>query len=515
MSSSVAGAWRAVEVTLTAEQDIPDGYLAVDVWADFTSSDGTILRRPAFYDGDRTWRLRFASPTAPATWTWTSYSDPKYPGLSNSGTVDVVAAPAPSAVAWQQHGFWRMSTSNRNLIHADGAPAILVGDTAWALPWRATLDQVRTYARDRQTKGFNAALLMSVQPDMRAVGPRDRTQDEGFDVGFEDLPTGHLNQLKVEYFQYVDQIVDILAEHDIVPVWSPVFQGYGWKGLDVAGLVVPPAEYARYCRYLIARYGAQPAIYLVGADGTGYEPQSAAGGAEVQAWDCYAQPTGIHYQPHGDNRAHQDAHWLDFQTCQTGHTGEHIPERVADMRRNVPPKGVANAEPTYEHTRREDNGHGWWQGHEAWSNLCAGGTMGVVYGAANIWQWKLHAEEPGLEPYFSAPTGGWRDALDFPGSTYVGLIGHILRGLPITDMEPDWRTVSGPRALLVPGVLLISYQEFGGPLRLWRPDVDIPHQFTIVDPKTGKEIASGEVPKDVALLEDDSPQPRVVIFAKR
>ena len=65
----------------------------------------------------------------------------------------------------------------------------------------------------------------------------------------------------------------------------------------------------------------------------------------------------------------------------TGHTGEHVQERVADMRRNRPPKGVTNGEATYEHTRGEDNGHGWWQGHEAWSNLCAGCTMGVVYGA--------------------------------------------------------------------------------------------------------------------------------------
>jgi hypothetical protein len=514
VSGTVAGAWQAVELTLTAEQDILDGYTSVDVWADFTGPDGTVLRRPAFYDGDRTWRLRFASPFAPASWTWTSHSDPEDPGLCRSGSVDIVAGAAPESV-WRRHGFWRMSPSRRSLIHADGAPAILVGDTAWALPWRATLDQVRTYAVDRQAKGFNAVLLMSVQPDMRAVGPRERTADEGFDVGFEDLPSGHISRLNVEYFQYLDQIVDMLVEHDLVPVWSPVFQGYGWKGLGVAGLVVPPDEYARYCRYLVARYGAQPAVYLVGADGTGYEPQSAAGGAEVHSWDCYAQPTGIHYQPHGDNRAHQDAVWLDFQSCQTGHTGEHIPERVADMRRNVPPKGVTNGEPTYEHTRGEDNGHGWWQGHEAWSNLCAGGTMGVVYGAANVWQWKLHADEPGLEPYFSAPSGGWREALDLPGSRYVGLVGRILRGLPTTDMEPNWRVVSGPRALFVPGVLLISYQEFGGPLRLWRPDVDIPHQFTIFDPKTGREIASGDVAKDQALLDDDTRQPRVVIFAER
>ncbi len=88
-----------------------------------------------------------------------------------------------------------------------------------------------------------------------------------------------------------------LLRHGIVPVWQPVFQGFGWKGLRTAGAEVPPEDYARYCRYLVARYGAAPAVWLVGADRFGDEPQVAAGGAEVHAWDDLAQPTGIHYAP--------------------------------------------------------------------------------------------------------------------------------------------------------------------------------------------------------------------------
>ena len=52
------------------------------------------------------------------------------------------------------------------------------------------MKQCEVYAHDRQAKGFNAVLLMSVQPDMDARGPRDRSADEGFDVGFEDLRAG-------------------------------------------------------------------------------------------------------------------------------------------------------------------------------------------------------------------------------------------------------------------------------------------------------------------------------------
>ena len=402
-----------------------------------------------------------------------------------------------------------MSPGGRSVVHADGTSALLVADTAWALPWRATEEQCRIYAGDRKAKGFNAALLMSVQPDMQARGPRDRTEDEGFDVGFEDLSSGHINELNPGYFRSLDRLISILVEHEIVPVLQPVFQGYGWKGLSVAGTVVPPSEYARYCRYLVARYGARPAIYLVGADGSGYEPQVAAGGAEVERWDAYGQPAGIHYRPHADNRAHQDAPWLDFQWCQTGHIGEHVPERVAEMWCGRPVKGVANGEPTYEHMGRMGRAAGWWQGHEAWSNLCAGGTMGAVYGAGSLWQWRLHREEPGHQEWCIAGEAGWREALDFEGSRFVGNIARILDGLPLADAAPNWEVTLGRRGLLVPGKLYIGYTEEGGPLMLFGDQV--PRRYRVVDPRTGAVLSEGTRASAGDGIQDDGGGPRVYI----
>ncbi len=505
---NVCKTWSPAEFVLEAEHLYANPYTAVDVWADFEHELGTLLRRPAFFDGGDCWRVRFAAPEA-GRWTWRTSATVDDPGLTDRRGV-AVAFDDDVQSRFRGHGFWRMSPGGRSLVHADGYPALIVADTAWALPWRATTEQVRDYARDRHEKGFNAVLLMSVQPDMRAEGPRDRTQDGGFDVAFEDLPRGHLNDINPTYFQYLDGLVEVLWEHEIVPVLQPVFQGFGWKGLDVAGTVVPPAEYARYCRYLVARYGAGPVVYLVGADGIGLEPQVEAGGREVHEWDCYAQPTGIHYRPHAHNDAHQEADWLDFQWCQTGHRGEHVPERVSDMWRNTPPKAVANGEPSYEHTRSARTAAGWWQGHEAWSNLCAGGTMGVVYGAANIWQWKLHPEEPGHAAYFLAPTGGWRESLHLEGSSHVGRVARILEGVPTTDMAPDWQTFVAVRGLRVPGVLNIVYQEHGG---LLNPpdDADVPLRYRIVDPATGATIETGTRTPGTP-VGDDRDETRVVIF---
>jgi hypothetical protein len=503
-----ATAWREIEIELTASCDFANGYTDLDVWAEFRHTSGMHIRRPAFWNGGRSWRVRFASPVADGAWHWHSFSSVEEGDLSgHTGVITCVPSALPLN-RFEQHGFWRISPGGRNLVHADGCPALLVADTAWALPWRSTFAAAWDYAVDRHAKGFNAVLLMSVQPDMYATGPRSRELDQGFDVGFEDLPTGHINQLNPTYFQYLDELIAILIEHQIVPVLQPVFMGFGWKGLSVAGPVVPPAEYARYCRYLVARYGARPVVYLVGGDGSGYEPQVAAGGQAVHEWDAYQQPTGIHYRPHADNRAHQDAEWLDFQWCQTGHSGEHMPERVADMWRNLPVKGVANGEPTYEHGGQPGRAAGWWQGHEAWSNLCAGGTFGVVYGAGSMWQWVLHANEPGHTPFFLAEGAGWREALDFEGSQYVGLVGKILDGLPLSDCEPNWQVTLGRRGLLVPGRLFVCYSADGGPLLIL--DQQVPRSYRVIDPRTGAVVARGHIADD-GWIPDAGGAPRVFI----
>ena len=64
--------------------------------------------------------------------------------------------------------------------------------------------------------------------------------------------------------------------------------------------------------------------------------------------------------------------------------------------------------------------------------------MGVAYGAASLWQWRLHPDEPGHGAYFVAEGAGWKEALDFEGSRYVGLVGKILDDLPITRAGPCW-----------------------------------------------------------------------------
>lgn len=439
------------EIVLEATGEYENPYTDLAVNVTFRNERGDSLFRPAFWDGDKRWKIRFSSPTGNTRWVYeTRATNPEDAGLHGvTGTLRSTANRGEHTL--RQHGLLQMSPGKRNVIHQDGTPFLLVGDTPWALPFRATDAQVEIYAAKRSGQGFNAALLMTVQPDMNAEGPDGRATDQGFARGFDDLSEGHLNQLRPEYFAYLDSITNTLLEHGIIPVYQPVFHGFGWKGLQVLGPKVVPEEYVRYCRYLLARYGAQPAIWLVSGDHDGKDPGVREAGSMLEREDAYQQPTGLHYNPCDDfvaewakqdttkhclhyNKSYQEDDWLDFQWAQTGHGQDHQYHKVSRMYDNLPTKAVANGEPTYEGMNDGENGLGWWQGEDAWGQLFSGGTMGVVYGAAGLWQWKVSEEEVGWTAWATQPKS-WRTALNLSGAEYVGLMSKALEGVDMTDIR--------------------------------------------------------------------------------
>ena len=73
--------WREFEIALTAGHDVPNPYTGVNVEAVFSHDTGLTLRRPGFWDGGRTWRIRFASPIGGGTWSWRTSSNLPDSGL--------------------------------------------------------------------------------------------------------------------------------------------------------------------------------------------------------------------------------------------------------------------------------------------------------------------------------------------------------------------------------------------------------------------------------------------------
>jgi hypothetical protein len=360
---------------------------------------------------------------------------------------------------------------------------------------------------------------MSLQPDMEAEGPNARNTELGFARAFDDLSEGTLKKLNPEYFQYLDSLVQILIDHQIVPAYQPVFHGYGWKGQKVLGRHIKPSEYVKYCKYLLARYGSMPAMWLIAGDNGGKDPGVREAGEMLQRWDCYGQPTGLHYNPCDDylaewavedstahclhfNKSHQEADWLDFQWAQTGHGDEHLYHKVTRMYDNQPTKAVADGEPTYEGMNDGQMGLGWWQGEEAWMQLMSGGTMGVVYGAAGLWQWKVTADEPGW-PDWASQHKSWQQAMEMEGSNYVGLLGKILQNHDLTDIEKRWDLAGGKPLLAKEDKFYLAYLNGMDTLQIANLPDDLNYNW--IDPKSGEQIERGPVMGNFFITPDENP----------
>ncbi len=510
--------YTTYEIMLQSEQKYKNAYTDVEVWAVFTNQQQDTMLRPAFWDGDSSWKIRFSPVDTNEIWYWQSFSSNKSDnGLSGQhGSFLSVSKQTTNQLV--SEGPLGISPGKRSLIHHSGKPFLMVANTGWASPFRATVEQVEEYAASCQKKGFNTVLLAVLQTDMKAEGPDERNTPLGFKRAFRDLKDGHLNELDVDYFQYLDNIIATYLTHELVPVIAPLLHGYGWKGLDVIGNKVEAEEYLRYCKYLLARYGNQPAMWLLSVDGGGYAPGIVECGEMLEKWDAYRQPTGLHYSPFDDylatwaidlpnprlyclheNKTHQDKNWLDFQWAQTGHDGLHLYHKVEKMYDNLPTKAVAAGEPTYEGMNDGKNGLGWWQGEDAWNELMHGGTMGVVYGAAALWQWKITKDEPGWETW-TDQLMSWKEAKEMEGSHYVGLVAKILKKYNLTDIERRWDLSGGKPLLAKEGKLYIAYLKEGGKIKI--NSIPAGMHYRWVDPRNGQIFGSNITDKDVFTAPD-------------
>ena len=121
---------------------------------------------------------------------------------------------------------------------------------------------------------------------------------------------------------------------------QPVFHGFGWKGLR-RGRTGRATRGVRALLPLPGRPLRRPAGGLPGrrrrlrqrAADRGRRPGGAPLG-RLRAAHRHPLPAALH----APTRT-RTADWLDFQWCQTGHQGDHVPERVADMWRNSPAAG--------------------------------------------------------------------------------------------------------------------------------------------------------------------------------
>lgn len=183
----IAEEWEEIELQFISADNYENSYTDVDFWLEFYHSTGDTIIRPGFWNGENKWIIRFASSKKNGKWSWKSFSSNNEDAGLNNKKGKIFCKPYSGNNQLIKHGFFIMSEGKRNVIHADGTPFLLIGDTPWVLPWRGTVESVKIYAKNRESRGFNTALLMSLQPYKGAESSRNRNEEGGFGVAFEDL----------------------------------------------------------------------------------------------------------------------------------------------------------------------------------------------------------------------------------------------------------------------------------------------------------------------------------------
>lgn len=435
-----------VELTLTAALTHLDPFNTVTVDGVFTDSTGRTFRVPAFWAGDDTWKLRYASPLV-GRHTWRSTAsctdDAGLHGIT--GEIEVTAYSGENP--FYRHGPVRASTNRRYLEHADGTPFFWLGDTWWMglctrLPWP---DGFQKLATDRKTKGFNVVQIVAgLYPDMPAFDPRGANE-----TGFPW--TNEYGSIRPEYFDAADIKLRHLVEQGLMPCIVGAW-GYfiPWMGA---------AKLQQHWRYLIARYGAWPTAWCIAGEANmpwylvpnfPYIDRD-----QVREWtkvmryvretDPFRRLITIH--PTAINRytarhATDDEALLDFDLLQTPHAqNEGVPITVRAVRESYADPltlPLIDGEPCYE--MLGDSLLTAWPRRAFWSCLL-NGACGHTYGANGIWQ----CNQPN-QPHGNSPWGGgygkltWEQAMNLPGSTHVALGRDLLATYPWHEFtpHPEW-----------------------------------------------------------------------------
>jgi hypothetical protein len=487
-----------------------DPFHEVEVEVVFTDPDGEERRVPAFWAGENTWRVRYASPKVGRHRYRSVCSDESNPDLHGvEGVLEVT--PYRGNHPLFQHGPLRVSGNRRYLEHHDGTPFFWLGDTWWMglcqrLRWPGDF---RALVADRVAKGFTVIQIVAgLYPDMPAFDERGANE-----AGFPwERDYARINPA---YFDMADLRIDYLVRSGLVPCLVGCW-GYflPWMGVE---------RMKQHWRNLVARYGAYPVVWCLAGEGIMPYYLSEAKeqdsifqkkgwtelAAYVRAIDPYHHPITIH-PTDSARRQVEDPALLDFDMLQTGHGDRtSIPNTVRQVvgsYQGTPRMPVINGEVCYEGIgeacRQEVQRFMFWA-------CLLNGACGHTYGANGIWQ--VNTRE---QPYGPSPHGmawghtPWEEAYQLPGSAQLGRGKRLLeryewwRFEPHPEwVEPHWseENFHAPYAAGIPGEVRIFFLPWFTPtVRVKGLEPGVHYRAFLFNPADGSEQDLGHVAPDTA-----------------
>ncbi len=403
----------------------------------FLSPIGETNRVFGFWDGGKTWRVRF-SPNMPGKWGWaTICSDPANQGLHLKSGTFLCSAPTGQS-RFQQHGPVRVSRDGFSLQHADDTPFFWLADTAWNGALLSTPKDWEFYLQTRAHQKFTAVQWVATQ--WRASASGDASGTPAF-TGKEKIV------VNPEFFRRLDAKADAANKIGLLNVPVLLWAIGGSSAAQNPGAFLPEDQRILLARYLVARWQANAVAWILAGDGHYF-------GAEGESWkrvgravfkDIIHAPVVMHPQGrHWLLDEFKNEKWIGLIGYQSGHgdNDEHLSwltrGPLVQEWHQEPHRPLINLEPAYE-------GHLGYHSRQPisadlvrrtvyWSLLNAP-TAGVTYGGHGVWGWDDGTKAPADHPGTGVPLP-WRKALNLPGAEQMAHVAGFFTSVDFSQLRP-------------------------------------------------------------------------------
>ncbi|MCM3626130.1 glycoside hydrolase family 140 protein [Paenibacillus glycanilyticus] len=336
----------------------------------------------------------------------------------------------------------KVSENKRFLVHEDDSPFFWLADTAWELFHRLNREEAELYLSNRAERKFTVIQAVGLAEHEglttgNAFGrfPLKTNEDGQYDPLLPDLDGEY------SYWQHVDYIIDLAAEHGLyiafLPTWGDKYNQMWGKGPEV----FHSGNARQYGQWLGDRYKEKTnLIWVLGGD----RPQHTREHFDIicsMAEGLREGDGGAHlmtFHPPGAQSSSLHMHnepWLAFNMIQSGHhewIRTNYDKVAADYHRE-PIKPVVDGEPCYEdHPINFKADNGYFDADDvrkAAYHAVFAGAFGHTYGHHSIWSMTT---EP--DTYFIM---SWQDAILRPGAEQMTHLRSLMESRPFLERIPD------------------------------------------------------------------------------
>ena len=472
--------WEPHEFIFGSEARLENPFQVVFA-AEATGPGGRRLNLPGFFDGNGTWKLRFA-PTAEGEWSLQTHSE--VAALNNRHATLVCI----SNLASNFHGGLHVdSQSPRHFVFEDGTRYFLMGyecDWLWALDLsKPDLRRTEAFLDKLAAHGFNYVILNAYAHD--TAWRLGKTGDDDFGPppmfaweGTNEQPDH--TRFNLAYWRHYDRVINALCRRGMIArVMIKVYNKYvNWPDKG-------SAEDNQYFRWLIARYAAYPNINWDFSKEANNEKDLNYKLGRLRFLhqnDPYHRLLTVH----DDRKTYDDAAYndlLDYRSDQQ-HSKWHVTALEHRRQRNWP---VVNVEFGYEHGPEgmSDATYEVVQAPEevcrrAWEICLAGGYTAYYY-TYTAWDVLRPQDTP-------------------PGYAYFRHLQDFFTGTAYWRMEPHDDLVSEGSCLAEPGREYVVFLNHPKSFSLKLEGLLAPLPTEWYQPLTGKRQKAGALANGTAQL---------------